>query len=347
MTGAIYQLKDPQAKGDVSYQIPASEVEPTVGMKGKNFKGCLCRLHLEKACRQGKKCKSYHVNVAFIKKMRELHNVVLDTDFLTEVVVCTVVDSSLLVFAVRYPAVFRTKGLIEYRKTHARGQKIYPHRLCDDFRRGNCPLAGNCRSIHVKPTEIKGLNPKRLRTPCCATHGDVHSGQPLKLNLQLDSGKQMPLPVDCVAENEALLKVSRDRTVATFTVRELCMPHITGRCKYGKSCGNLHVCRSWWRQNEQAVTEPAAASNDSSMWEGIEIAAKQCNERKPDELSWSSGVSIETGRSPLPSPDAPDFDDAELSLPVWDCTGFKDEIMESPLYQLDIESAATGAGLQQ
>ena len=344
MTGSIYQLKDPQAKGDTVYHIPSNEVEPTVGMKGKNFKGCLCRLHLENACRQGKKCKSYHVNINYIKKMREQYNVVLDTDFLTEVVVCTVVDKTLLVFAVKYPAVFRTRGLIEYRKAHARGQHIHPHRLCNDFRLGNCPLAGNCRHIHVKPSEIKGLNPKRLRTPCCANHGDVHNGSPMKVSLQLESGNQISLPMDCVAENEALLKASRMHSESTFTLRDLCMPHITGRCKYGKSCGNLHVCRSWWRKNQDEVAQEAGSSIiEPSLWGGLgKTVFTPIDSWGDDSVSTSSVPSLPSeSKSPLgqniwgvvtspsPSPETSDLDKGELSLPVWDCTGFRNEA--SPL----------------
>ena len=251
MKNAFIQIKDPMAKGDVVYDIPFQSILPTAGLKGKGHRSCLCRLYLEGRCGQGKKCKSYHVDRDLVARLRIERHVEMQENFITEVVVCDVIDSRLLVFAVRFPAVLRTKGLDEYKKSFSHGV-ITPRRLCTRFISGTCENR-DCDMIHVKQTETQSLNMKRLRTPCCAQHGDRFDQLTAnhEAKLVLDSGIVIVLPTNLLASNEA---TNRLRKGLLYKVSDICKPHITGRCKFGKSCGNLHVCRSWWKNTFETPT---------------------------------------------------------------------------------------------
>ena len=233
------QIKDPLAKGDIIYNVPLCKIIETAGLKGKGHRSCLCRLYLEGRCGQGKKCKSFHVDVNYVAELREKHEIEIEQNFITEVVVFEHDRSYNAVFAVRFPAVMKTKGLEDYRKEYSEC-KITPKKLCDA---GTCLSGERCKFIHVKDAELKSLNLRRLRTPCCQLHGDRHNLS-IGASVQIQGTELLFIPCHLLAWNDAIRKVSRGRLL---TKRDICIPHINGRCKYGKSCGHLHVCRSWWK----------------------------------------------------------------------------------------------------
>eukprot|EP01060_Flectonema_neradi_P017898 TRINITY_DN2473_c3_g2_i1.p1 TRINITY_DN2473_c3_g2~~TRINITY_DN2473_c3_g2_i1.p1 ORF type:complete len:356 (+),score=30.47 TRINITY_DN2473_c3_g2_i1:102-1070(+) len=241
-------IKDPMVKGDVVYEVPARFISPTAGLKGKGHRSCLCRLFLEGRCGQGSKCKSFHVDKNFVDQKRLEVGAELEENFITEVVV----TNGQTVYAVRFPAVIRTQGLDDYRKDFANGV-FTPKMLCPDHSPntpGQCLHDKDCSMIHVKHAELNSLNPKRLRTPCCSHHGDDPLRWTAGVNVFDESTDSMiTIPTTFLAGTEAIHKIRKNRT---FTSKDICRPHITSRCKYGRSCGNLHVCRVWWKDKKPA-----------------------------------------------------------------------------------------------
>ena len=255
-----FQIRDPMAKGDVFYDIPFHKIISTAALKGKGHRSCLCRLYLKGRCGQGKKCKSFHVDPNYVSNLRIKHGVEIDEDFITEVAVFNDVERR-SVFAVRFPAVMRTKGLDDYRREFS-NKRINPKRLCNS---DECKKNEDCEFIHVKEAELQSLNAKRLRTPCCEHHGDRHDIR-IGASIQLD-GNQIIIPSNLLAWNEAARRIAKGHM---FTIRDVCKPHITGRCKYGKSCGHLHVCRVWWEKryempNTNTNTIPSVAESVMSI----------------------------------------------------------------------------------
>ena len=237
-------IKDPMVKGDVVYEVPSRFISLTAGLKGKGHRSCLCRLFLEGRCGQGSKCKSFHVDRRYVEQKRRELGVELEENFITEVVV----SDGRTVFAVRFPAVLRTRGLDDYRNDFA-NKKFKPKPLCphhDPNALSACTADKDCPFIHVKHAELHSLNLKRLRTPCCKHHGD----SALKLigsATVMDGSQTIEIPFDRLAYDESIHKIKKNKI---FTMRDVCRPHITSRCKYGRSCGNLHVCRQWWAERE-------------------------------------------------------------------------------------------------
>ena len=251
-------IKDPMAKHLTVYDVPFDKIIPTAGLKGKGHRSCLCMLFLKGRCGQGKKCKSFHVDRVFVEKMRLEHGVEIEENFITEVVVF---NSNNLVFAVRFPAVTKTRGLDEYRRAFSNGTHV-PMKLCDS---STCADGESCKHIHIKEAELQSLNTRRLRTPCCGQHGDRHDIKDCAV-YRLPGSNTISIPSNMLAWNEASKRIARGHI---FSAREICKPHITGRCKYGKSCGHLHVCRIWWKQcgdqsaNQTNVTSASVTPNST------------------------------------------------------------------------------------
>eukprot|EP01060_Flectonema_neradi_P007057 TRINITY_DN1488_c0_g1_i1.p1 TRINITY_DN1488_c0_g1~~TRINITY_DN1488_c0_g1_i1.p1 ORF type:complete len:331 (+),score=50.77 TRINITY_DN1488_c0_g1_i1:42-995(+) len=252
------QIKDPLAKGDVIYDIPLTKIYETAGLRGKGHRSCLCRLYLEGRCGQGRKCKSFHVDRTYISELRAAMGVEIEHNFITEVVVFEEDQSGITTFAVRFPAVMKTKGLDDYRQAHSNNE-IIPKRLCDATR---CKYGELCDNIHVKELELKALNTKRLRTPCCQHHGDRHHLSLAASIKHAHSNELVIIPAHFLALTECLKRISRGQIL---TIRDICIPHINGRCKYGKSCGHLHVCRVWWNNKNNGETEAVSVEQRPIM----------------------------------------------------------------------------------
>eukprot|EP01060_Flectonema_neradi_P008309 TRINITY_DN15936_c0_g1_i1.p1 TRINITY_DN15936_c0_g1~~TRINITY_DN15936_c0_g1_i1.p1 ORF type:complete len:351 (+),score=67.89 TRINITY_DN15936_c0_g1_i1:54-1055(+) len=308
----VIHIKDPMTK-DLVHEVPAAYISPTSGHRGKGHRPCLCRLFLEGRCGQGKKCKSYHVDKDFIAKKRAEHGVVIETSFITEVVVFEdTADTKKTVFAVRFPAVLRTKGLDNYR-TDFSNETISPKKLCSFFREtGKCPTGAECPDIHVKAAELNGLKKRRLRTPCCAHHGDRFETELTSIQIMTtDNGDIKDIPLARLAENDSLNKVDKERI---FALSDVCRPHITGRCKYGKSCENLHVCRTWFTANierKPTETQVQECSDAFSASSGVCSSASSISSRSPSPSS-AAGIFLN-----LPPETEAKADDT-FPLPHWD-----------------------------
>ena len=282
----IIHIKDPMTK-DLVHEVPSSYISPTSGHRGKGHRPCLCRLYLEGRCGQGKKCKSYHVDKDFIAKKRAEHGVVIETSFITEVVVYEDTADKQIVFAVRFPAVHRTKGLDSYRSDFSK-EIINPKKLCESFREtGKCPVGAECPDIHVKAVELNGLKKRRLRTPCCAHHGDRFESDLTTVTLVVseDTSTVRDVPLSRLAENDAISKTEKEKV---FALTDVCRPHITGRCKYGKSCENLHVCRVWFANNVESKSTEVSRTENSDTYSA---SSGVC----------SSNASSTSSRSPSPA----------------------------------------------
>eukprot|EP01064_Diplonema_japonicum_P023689 TRINITY_DN340_c0_g1_i1.p1 TRINITY_DN340_c0_g1~~TRINITY_DN340_c0_g1_i1.p1 ORF type:complete len:377 (+),score=68.31 TRINITY_DN340_c0_g1_i1:61-1191(+) len=248
--GKTLRIKDPAAKGNVMYDVPLELIELTHGsrehwmaMNGGDRKpshrACLCKLFLDNRCGQGEKCKSLHVNVEFVQKSRQQRGVVIDDQFMNEVVVVT---KEQIVFAVRFPAVLRTKGLDYYKRACKQTESITPFPLCSEHNpglgmTGVCKADRNCDKIHVKHAELKDLNECRLRTPCCGLHGD--GAMPNGSVAVLVGEKMFQVPM------KHLSYTSLQLCKPVFGPNDVCSLHIRSRCKYGRSCGKMHVCRKF------------------------------------------------------------------------------------------------------
>eukprot|EP01065_Artemidia_motanka_P047172 TRINITY_DN7316_c2_g1_i1.p1 TRINITY_DN7316_c2_g1~~TRINITY_DN7316_c2_g1_i1.p1 ORF type:complete len:519 (+),score=167.68 TRINITY_DN7316_c2_g1_i1:152-1558(+) len=308
------RVKDPAMKGNVFYNVPVTSIHVTAGLSefieagsGKQaHKACICKLWVDERCGQGPKCKSFHVDRALVKAERASCGAELDDTFLTEVAV----EAGGRVFAVGYNAVTRTRGLDHYREVHNRRRKagsetpLQPINLCPHFGPGgdgSCPQEKQCQRLHLKPQEHKGLREGRHRTPCCMLHGDsaVHSLG--RVCIEVTAGqRKFTLTSQRVACTSWLQKLDGGSAVASTS--DLCQMHATSRCKFGRSCEKLHVCRDW--------------AESTGMLAAINTARQSFTRPRPQALNTcSSGPMRAMPPTPTPSRKSCSGSDTSCSVP--------------------------------
>eukprot|EP01062_Namystynia_karyoxenos_P029425 TRINITY_DN2210_c0_g1_i1.p2 TRINITY_DN2210_c0_g1~~TRINITY_DN2210_c0_g1_i1.p2 ORF type:complete len:515 (+),score=141.08 TRINITY_DN2210_c0_g1_i1:85-1629(+) len=271
-SSTVIRVKDPAMKGNIHYDVPMSMIQPTAGLSeflegtgpGKqHHKACICKLWMEERCGQGNKCKSFHVCRDLVKAERGRCGAELDDTFLTEVAVDA---GDGRIFAVGYNAVMRTRGLDCYRDSHNRvkgsgsGSAVTPITLCPHHTpagSGACPYDKGCQCLHLKPQE-RQLRETRQRTPCCKKHGDASVGTEHSARIEIhamNNQKSWTLPADRVALTTWLQRARRGEPI-TACVNDICVMHVRSRCKFGRTCEKLHLCRDWAEQMGLFAPQP-------------------------------------------------------------------------------------------
>eukprot|EP01060_Flectonema_neradi_P003405 TRINITY_DN1218_c0_g2_i1.p1 TRINITY_DN1218_c0_g2~~TRINITY_DN1218_c0_g2_i1.p1 ORF type:complete len:374 (+),score=82.53 TRINITY_DN1218_c0_g2_i1:79-1122(+) len=314
-------IKDPFAKTHISYEVPLSQIERTAGFddhynamlggeKKSGHRACLCGLFLRGRCGQGSKCKSFHVNKEFVDLIRKKNGVEVEDNFMREVVVRNTITNR--VFAVRFTAVLRTRAL-DKAKRNARAGRVAPINLCRMYnpglgKTGVCSDDRNCEYIHVKHSELRDLDEYRLRTPCCGTHGDRGFTKDVSLC-------GINIPSDRIAQTAG----------SESNSNQLCTPHFNSRCKFGRSCPNLHVCRDFVSKHQElklvATTMPPSIDDIMSV-----------------SPSSSSNISP-SSTPPVDEDDMPPLVDEEQDVPYFTTNVSMAsplfDTMESPLFTWD------------
>eukprot|EP00755_Sulcionema_specki_P012026 Sspe_Gene.50340::Locus_27934_Transcript_1_1_Confidence_1.000_Length_2032::g.50340::m.50340 len=326
---AKIKVKDPAVKGNVQYDVPASKITPTYGLweyldgtasqlsKGGRgvqvHRATLCKLYLEDRCSRDSKCKSFHLDRDFVAQMREEMKVEFDDSFLTEVVVETS-DGSIL--AVRYNALGKTKGLEDYKMGLRGPYPIHPIRMCRAFDESVCELDRMCSLVHVKSSEFKE---NVCRTPCCYKHGDRTTAGALNMDGSTEvkgRGMTWTLPHEALAYTNGVAKGMR----TAIGLSDICSMHIRSRCKFGRACDRLHVCRSW--ASTSGISGVLASRTSRFNGTALQLGGSthslgsslNCNTPKgacahPPSPSTFSLISAASSDSPLPR-HAPHDDDA-------------------------------------
>eukprot|EP00755_Sulcionema_specki_P013928 Sspe_Gene.55325::Locus_30431_Transcript_1_1_Confidence_1.000_Length_1322::g.55325::m.55325 len=255
--GPSVLVKDPQVKGNTMYNVPREFLEMTQGLKDhaalsleqqqeKERRPRMCCLYLEGNCRQMANCRSFHVDPKYVERMRKERGVASDnSSFITEVMVRYEGG----VVAIPYNKVQRNAALEEYRRQAALGNiKAVPFCNLED----HCPNVRQCRMIHVdKVSEVV------MRTPCCVKHGD--EGLPCHFNLTVVDGethRRFSLPPDCLAHTERSMSLQSQPPPVEVPSSDICGMHAQSRCKFGRKCQKLHVCRDWVQNQKLKVVLP-------------------------------------------------------------------------------------------
>ena len=265
------KIKDPAVKGNVLYDIELEMISPTQGLrehqeagreKQPHHRACICKLWMEGRCGQGAKCKSFHVDPDLVRQLRRERGVVFDDSFISEIVVQ---HSSGAIFAARYNAATKTKGLDLYKNSHKKGTPIVAQ-LCPQYNPpnwgiGTCHDDRNCMYLHIKPGE---LTEGKQRTPCCCEHGDRRVPEMSRLGPVLtvaDATGDFRLNITLIAPTLGSSRLPYPR----ITSDSICGVHIRSRCKFGRGCVKVHVCREWAsRQSLTNILVPDRTSPCSS-----------------------------------------------------------------------------------
>eukprot|EP01060_Flectonema_neradi_P035087 TRINITY_DN633_c5_g1_i1.p1 TRINITY_DN633_c5_g1~~TRINITY_DN633_c5_g1_i1.p1 ORF type:complete len:508 (+),score=109.72 TRINITY_DN633_c5_g1_i1:70-1524(+) len=299
------KVKDPAVRGNILYDTPSSKIEPTYGLweyldsqqrggahKLQCHRATLCKLYLEDRCGQGSKCKSFHVDKHFVQESRSSMNVEFDNSFLTEVAVLT---PGGIVASIRYKAIGRTKGLDAYKAMLPTVKIVPPATLCPLYCRGFvCEAERNCEHIHIKQCDVKE---SIRRTPCCYRHGDstmqnrITDNNPVEVRSK--TGSSWSLPLHCIALTTGWVR--RVSTVVAST--DLCAMHVKSRCKFGRGCDRIHVCRQWASESGvlSSLSNRVATNRPSS---GYEPQNPSILVPTTSQLSPSSGTPISYPPSP-------------------------------------------------
>jgi len=128
-------------------------------------------------------------------------------------------------------------------------QKVRDLSLCLLFQRGQCKAGSKCHQIHADPNYISSLREQAAAgNSCCAAHGDVCSAGFLQQNRSVAivdaTGSGMAYPLSCFGRTQLLDQMLRTSGgLCRIPENKICRLHGQGRCKFGRDCKNVHLCR--------------------------------------------------------------------------------------------------------
>lgn len=162
--------------------------------------------------------------------------------------------------------VTETRGVIDFRKNPAKrdGKDLS---LCLLHQRGRCKADDRCHQVHADSSFVEQLRAKAAAgSNCCATHGDCHSTGYLALTddvpaVALADGERgtKRYPIASFGRTQLMDTLLRNRKgpEVRTTANKVCRLHLQSRCKFGRDCKNVHLCRD---AKEITATEEAPAT---------------------------------------------------------------------------------------
>jgi hypothetical protein len=156
--------------------------------------------------------------------------------------------------------IFETKGKAEAMKCH---NKDYS--LCLLFQNGKCNVGGKCHQIHADCDFVRKLREAAIScSTCCGLHGDAHSKEHAAAERTIvivsQTNTHVPVPLKRFAATQGLSAILHSRhggASATVQMQRLCRLHQQNRCKYGRDCRHMHVCREVY--NAQLSSSPSTS----------------------------------------------------------------------------------------
>eukprot|EP01012_Entosiphon_sulcatum_P049114 TRINITY_DN67708_c0_g1_i1.p1 TRINITY_DN67708_c0_g1~~TRINITY_DN67708_c0_g1_i1.p1 ORF type:complete len:738 (+),score=86.40 TRINITY_DN67708_c0_g1_i1:36-2216(+) len=153
--------------------------------------------------------------------------------------------------------------------------------LCMLYQAGRCNAAARCRQIHADRPYILSIRLQSAATgTCCTLHGDMASNDPafvqlfqpfaedgLSVWMQI-TGRQDVLPVP---KNRIARTFGLDLVMGTnyqpsqqllFHQSKVCGLHQKKRCRYGRDCKHIHLCRDFWNDVVQQLALPTTELQD-------------------------------------------------------------------------------------
>eukprot|EP00994_Dinema_validum_P005121 NODE_322_length_1893_cov_215.796638_g231_i0.p1 GENE.NODE_322_length_1893_cov_215.796638_g231_i0~~NODE_322_length_1893_cov_215.796638_g231_i0.p1 ORF type:complete len:388 (-),score=79.04 NODE_322_length_1893_cov_215.796638_g231_i0:667-1830(-) len=163
--------------------------------------------------------------------------------------------------------VFETQGKAEYLKLLEGGApRKRDFSLCMLFQRAKCHAGPKCHQIHAPRDFISHLREQAGNRTCCKFHGDARSAEGhyeskvaqcphltmlvRKVNRGVNSSSSDAVSIasDRLARTGALETLLGNSTgQVAFSATQVCRLHQEEKCRFGKDCKNIHVCRELWR----------------------------------------------------------------------------------------------------
>jgi len=146
-----------------------------------------------------------------------------------------------------------TKGLQDHFDAEQHGivrRTVKDLSLCLLFLKGRCGADSYCNQIHVDADFIADVRKKsQCASNCCAKHGDPHAVSMVAAS-SADSvvdvaGRRLPL-AQCARTDgldNILRQAGNSRATIYVPASKVCRLQQTHRCKFGKDCKYVHVCR--------------------------------------------------------------------------------------------------------
>lgn len=150
---------------------------------------------------------------------------------------------------------FDTKGKLDAVRTE--GKKDLS--LCLLFQRGKCNAGGKCHQIHADCEYVAQLRVEAAQNDsCCASHGDAHSKEiiamPARTVLYMTPTRvHIPVSIHCFAATQGLESILHSGSELRVAHNKVCRLQQEGRCKYGRDCKNVHMCRTKVAELSSAV----------------------------------------------------------------------------------------------
>lgn len=144
-----------------------------------------------------------------------------------------------------------TKGLSDYlaeQSGSASRRTIKDLSLCLLSLKGKCFAGSRCNQVHVDRTFIEEMREKAASScNCCAAHGDVHAtGYLVDAHRSIYIGGERYELKDCARTGplDHILRATPAPAIVSMAWSKICRLHREGRCKFGKDCKYVHLCKN-------------------------------------------------------------------------------------------------------
>lgn len=133
--------------------------------------------------------------------------------------------------------------------------------LCLLHCKGRCSAAFKCNQIHVEASFVEKLRAQSATglPPCCSRHGDAPHQAPRHVSTVFVAG--VMVPIENFAWTQALEALIAQGS-AHIPASKVCRLQQDGRCKFGRDCKYVHVCREVFPKvfARDACTPPSCRS---------------------------------------------------------------------------------------
>lgn len=164
---------------------------------------------------------------------------------------------------IRIPSnlVFETKGKQEALRARQQQQGApKDFSLCLLFQNGRCNVGSKCHQIHADCDFVRKLRTTASQcSTCCAEHGCPQSKEwesdSRTVVYSTSTNIHVPLELKSFAVTQGLTAAMHSNKGITVLHTRICRLHQQNRCKYGRDCRHIHMCRDQYSHCESVVKQ--------------------------------------------------------------------------------------------
>eukprot|EP00759_Apiculatamorpha_spiralis_P030844 PhF_6_TR32412/c0_g1_i1/m.48092 len=148
--------------------------------------------------------------------------------------------------------------------------------LCLLFQNGKCNVGAKCHQIHADCEFVRKLRSTASQcSTCCAEHGCPQSKEWESDNRTVvystSTNIHVPLVLKSFAVTQGLTAAMHSNKGITVLHTRICRLHQQNRCKYGRDCRHIHMCRDQYNHCENPTTTKPVVTKSTQAVQKITI----------------------------------------------------------------------------